>query len=221
MTVMPFGAPPSELGTRVAAYLHNAGFAGNDLVIAVAIAKAESGWNFLASHANSDGTHDWGLMQINDIHKPTQVQKTNPIANAKLAHDIYSRAHGFTPWTTYNSGAYKGHLPEASQAVKDLQAKGSQWERDTIKLQPVGDSNGANPTTGETSSLNVDVSNPLSAVSSGFNALTSQFTKLGGNFIAIAVAITLLVLGIVILMRGNVTKAAGTVAGAAVKGVLP
>jgi len=45
-----------------------AGFPAEQLVTAVAIAGAESGYDPAATHLNSDGSTDYGLWQINSIH---------------------------------------------------------------------------------------------------------------------------------------------------------
>lgn len=209
---MPFGAPPSELPERVAAVVHNAGFSGTNLVTAIAIAKAESGWKWDAKGGpNSNGTYDWGLFQINDVHKPSANVKTNPVANAKEAHRIFVAAgNSFKPWATYNSGAYKAHMKEAQNAVTALQKKGPAWERATVKSL---DSSKATMTDSAAQSQNVtDVGDAISSVPNAIravgNAISSQFGKVAGNVLTIIVAVVLLVLGVVILLRGSVTDMA-------------
>jgi hypothetical protein len=50
-------------GAQVGAVLKQAGFTGENLVIGIAIAKAESGWRTDATNRNTNGSTDRGLMQ--------------------------------------------------------------------------------------------------------------------------------------------------------------
>jgi lysozyme-like protein len=54
---------PVLTGPQVAAALKQAGFDGENLVIGIAVAKAESGWRTDATNRNTNGTIDRGLMQ--------------------------------------------------------------------------------------------------------------------------------------------------------------
>ncbi len=69
------------------------------------IAVAESNLNSRAVHYNeSDGTFDYGLFQINQIHIGTLVHSSNDLMNTnqniRIAVKIYKR-DGFTVWATY------------------------------------------------------------------------------------------------------------------------
>ena len=199
--------PPSEKNIRVAAYLHVAGFgAANELATAWAIAKAESGLNYTAQHRNSNGTTDFGLMQINSIHHPTDAEKTQPLANAKKAFQIYAQAgRSFSPWSTYKSGAYRAHLTEANAAVRALKAKGPQWERETVK-----DESFDRPV----SAGNIPVpDNPLATLAS----LPGTIAHVASNITAIILAIVLLALGVFLISRTSITNAATKVAGKIIK----
>ncbi|OYV63923.1 MAG: hypothetical protein B7X07_07580, partial [Actinobacteria bacterium 21-64-8] len=110
---------PSE----IAQYAYQAGFRGVQLVTAVAVALAESGGNPLATNTagNSAGT-DRGLFQINSYYQP-QVTSTcafDPACNARAAYAISSNGTNFTPWSSYNSGAYAGFLTVANGAVSSV-----------------------------------------------------------------------------------------------------
>jgi len=96
-----------------------AGFTGRDLTIAVAIAGAESGYKRDAvSPANSNGSRDYGLWQINSVHIPTAHQWSDVGVNAQLAYRVYADAgKSFRPWTTYKSGAYLLFVPTATAAT--------------------------------------------------------------------------------------------------------
>jgi hypothetical protein len=96
----------SILPTSIAGYAQNAGFSGGDLLIATAIAYAESSGNPGAVGDNGDSI---GLWQINlPNHPEFQGQDlTNPQVNANAAFSIYSAAgNSFSPWTTFKTGAY-------------------------------------------------------------------------------------------------------------------
>jgi hypothetical protein len=85
---------------------------------AVAIALAESSGKVDAGkdRANSNGTHDWGLWQINDIHNPPAEVKTHAAPNWQMAYQIASGGTNWTPWSTYKSGKYVNFLGAASAA---------------------------------------------------------------------------------------------------------
>ena len=73
---------------------------------AASIAMAESGGNADATSANSNGTTDRGYWQINSTHGALSTY--DPQANAQAAVQISGNGQNFTPWTTYDSGAYAG-----------------------------------------------------------------------------------------------------------------
>lgn len=104
---------------RVVQAARGAGFAGTDLVRAVAIASLESGFKTDAvSKPNRNGTRDYGLWQINSVHKPTQHNWSDPDVNAQLAYRVYSEAgRRFTPWTVYKNGSYLLVMPTAAAWV--------------------------------------------------------------------------------------------------------
>ncbi len=100
-------------GAEVASWSRAVGWTGDDLVTAIAVAKAESSWNAAAvNRANRNGSIDYGLFQINSIHNPTEQEKTDGPANARRAYQIW-RASGWRAWSAYNSGSYKQYLVEA------------------------------------------------------------------------------------------------------------
>ena len=93
------------------------GWTGSDILIAAAIAMAESSGNPDAVHQNTNGTTDYGLWQINTVHDSdswggpgwAEACKGNPILCAQRAYEVY-RQQGWDAWTTYKSGAYKKYL---------------------------------------------------------------------------------------------------------------
>jgi Lysozyme like domain len=114
--------------SQIAEYASAAGFSGDDLVTAVAVALAESGGDPNA-HGDTDlgsGTGSFGLWQIySDAHpeyKPF-TQLYDPRRNANAAYAIYKEAgSSFTPWSTYNGGEYEEYLDNAQQGVNAISA---------------------------------------------------------------------------------------------------
>jgi len=125
-------APPASGGqpqsgvispAQIAQYAAAAGFTGEDLVIAVAVALAESGGRVDADNTglNRDGSTDYGLWQINSVHRATGFDPSrafDPTYNAAWARTVFMNAGAsWTPWTTYNNGAYQRHMDAARQAT--------------------------------------------------------------------------------------------------------
>ena len=89
----------------------------DNAVKAVAIALAESGGNVEAvGGPNSNGTRDWGLWQINDIHNPNDRVKHSAAANWLMAWRIAAMGTSWSPWATYNSGKYRDFMNTARGA---------------------------------------------------------------------------------------------------------
>lgn len=90
--------------------------------IAIAIAMAESGGDpgVGAARANSDGSHDWGLWQINDRAHPNLMSSydwSDPDENWSMAYIVYTDAgNSWTPWSTYKNGTYRTYLLQAQRA---------------------------------------------------------------------------------------------------------
>jgi hypothetical protein len=88
---------------------------GSDCRLALAIQRAENpAGKCEIYHYNTDGTLDWGYFQINTVHlKRAGVNLRDLLdckANIDFAYKLYLESHGFTPWSTYNSGAYRKYL---------------------------------------------------------------------------------------------------------------
>lgn len=102
-----------------------AGFSGDKLAIALAIAQAESSLNPSdVSKPNKDkwGSHDRGLWQIND-HWHSEVSNADaldPLKNAQAAYRISEGGTNWSQWSTYGkdgNGIYKKYLPDAYKAL--------------------------------------------------------------------------------------------------------
>jgi hypothetical protein len=192
--------------SQVAAAAHIGGWTGEDqIVTATAIALAESnGVTDAKGGPNSNGTYDWGLFQINDVHKPTQAEKTDPIANAQRAYKIWVQAgHSFKPWATYNSGSYKKKLTDGQLAYGQIHAD-PKIEQRLKSGQP------------EPGFGSIEKDSPLDktgdALTGGFNAFTKGLYGAVVNLSVLALAVVLLILGVVILLRGPVSSVAGKTA---------
>jgi Ricin-type beta-trefoil lectin domain/Lysozyme like domain len=106
---------------QVAQLAQQAGFGGNDWVVSVAVAEAESaGWTH-ARLINTDCSVDRGLWQINSYWhgEVGDACAFDPTCNAQATHTIWANG-GWTQWTTYNNGAYQAHMAEAQAAVNQV-----------------------------------------------------------------------------------------------------
>lgn len=108
---------------QIAGYAQTAGFTGDDLVTAVAIALAESSGN---PEAHGDlslpGSGSYGLWQIyahaHPEFGPDFTKLFDPQTNANAAYSVYQAAgSSFAPWSTFKNGAYSAYLQNASDAV--------------------------------------------------------------------------------------------------------
>ncbi|WP_327003018.1 transglycosylase SLT domain-containing protein [Dactylosporangium sp. NBC_01737] len=143
-TVASNGAQIAAVGIDLCAQVgYSAGFRGNSLVTAVAIAMAESSCNPSAVGSNPAGTGcpngslDRGLWQINNCWHP-EVNDTcayNAQCNANAAYTISYSGTYWQPWSTYNNGAYAGYL-SAAQAAVDRLGGGTPTVTGTILASP-------------------------------------------------------------------------------------
>lgn len=86
---------------------------GKDARVATAVFKAESGLRCNAiNRANSNGSVDYGVAQINSIHMKKGYTEANLLdceTNLRVALAIFNR-QGFEPWAAYSSGKFKQYL---------------------------------------------------------------------------------------------------------------
>lgn len=106
----------------------SAGFRSGGLMMAVAVALAESGGNPLSVDHDPNGTTDYGLWQIN---WPTHMGVVGitapatlfvPLDNAEAAYVISGHGANWQPWSTYDEGKTAATLPVAQQAVAQFLA---------------------------------------------------------------------------------------------------
>jgi cell wall-associated NlpC family hydrolase len=117
---------PTLSARDVAALVKQAGFPSGDQATMVAIAKAESGFRVEARGGpNRNGTYDYGLFQINSVHKYDTGRLTSDAAyNTSCAKKIYD-SQGLRAWSTYNAGRHSAFMNEARQAVAQASSVGS------------------------------------------------------------------------------------------------
>jgi hypothetical protein len=130
---------------EIAEVAHDAGFRGQDLTVAVAVALAESGGDPKA-HNPVPPDNSYGLWQINMIGALGPDRRDqfdldgnrelfDPEENAKAAWAISGKGNSFEPWTTYTSGAYKQYLDDARR-IRNMDEKDKKPDR------PHGNGNG-------------------------------------------------------------------------------
>jgi hypothetical protein len=111
--------------SNIADYARRAGFSGDDLPVAVAIALAESGGNPNAYNPETaagtpTGKGSYGLWQIYLKAHPEFAGQNlfDPQTNANAAFAVYLAAgRSFSSWTTFNLGRYVAFLDDAIKQV--------------------------------------------------------------------------------------------------------
>jgi Lysozyme like domain len=131
-TAAPAAVPPAAgvvlSPAQIARHAHEAGFRGDGLVTAVAVALAESRGDTRA-HNGVAPDDSWGLWQIN-MRGPLGPDRRhqfglasnrdlfNPGLNARVAHALSQGGRDWTPWSTYLHGSHQRFLDRARQGVK-------------------------------------------------------------------------------------------------------
>jgi hypothetical protein len=113
--------------------LYNAGFRGERLETAFAVAKAESNARPKAYNppTNNTGDNSYGIFQINMIgdlgpdRRERYSLKRNedlfdPDRNARIAFEMSNNGKDWGKWTTYTGGRYKEFLSDAKKALEQF-----------------------------------------------------------------------------------------------------
>lgn len=118
--------------SQIAQVAAGAGFSGDALNIAVAVALAESSGDPSAVSP----TGDYGLWQINLASHPDVPRSCalDPACCAGAAYRISSGGTDWQPWATYTSGRYRQFLNQAQAAA----APASQGGASMAPLLPSG-----------------------------------------------------------------------------------
>lgn len=108
--------------TQIAQVAANAGFTGEALVTAIAIALAESSGN--AGNTSGDGGTSWGLWQIHWTVHPQfdRNQLLDPNYNAAAAYQLSGGGTSFYPWSTWRFGQYRNYINRARTAAASIGA---------------------------------------------------------------------------------------------------
>jgi len=108
---------------QISPYAAAAGFSGDDLVNAVAIALAESSGNpkaynpeMAAGAPANQGSYGLWQIYLNAHPEFAGVDLYDPQTNANAAYQVFQQS-GFAAWSTFKSGAYQTHLLAAESAV--------------------------------------------------------------------------------------------------------
>lgn len=89
----------------------NAGFSGQsaDTITAIALAESQGNTNAIAYNDGGTGYNSYGLTQILGIH-PGASNALDPQQALNQAYTISNGGTNFSPWSTYQSGAYQQYL---------------------------------------------------------------------------------------------------------------
>ena len=103
----------------IARTARSAGFSGYGWQVSVAVSLAESsGWT-RAVLINTDCSRDRGLWQINSYwhSEVSDAAAFDPNSAAQATYTISSGGSNWSPWVTYNNGAYWQYMDRAQAAV--------------------------------------------------------------------------------------------------------
>lgn len=103
---------------QVAQYAYDAGFRNEKLVLAVAIAGAESTFN-----TNAINGQYVGLWQVGTYHVSNPSLLYQPAYNAQATYLLSAGGTNFDPWQTYTKGYYKKFLGIATTVAQEVETK--------------------------------------------------------------------------------------------------
>ncbi|HEX7304753.1 type VII secretion target [Lentzea sp.] len=117
---------------QIAQHARAAGFEGQGLTIAIAVALAESSGDPRAHNATPPDD-SYGLWQINMLGAMGPERRRqfgldsnrdlfDPRVNAKAANALSKDGRSWTPWSTYTNGAYRKYLDVARRAARGIPA---------------------------------------------------------------------------------------------------
>lgn len=116
-------------GQDLMALIHQAGFTGQAANTMYGIVMAESSGNARAFNGNSNtGDQSYGLAQINMIGGMGPERRRqfglssnedlyDPATNLRVAYALSNGGRDFSPWSTYNSGAYQQYAGQSGAKV--------------------------------------------------------------------------------------------------------
>lgn len=118
---------------QVAGYAAGAGFTGEALAIATAIAMAESGGKSdaigdvaLESATWGPSVGPWQIRSLNAQRgtggQRDEIANMDPATNARHAYEISNSGKSFGAWSTYTSGKYRAYIAQARMAAQNPSA---------------------------------------------------------------------------------------------------
>ena len=116
---------------QVAGLCHATGFTGESLVTAVAVSKAESGFDSDAVGDAGLMDETWaashGLFQVRCLHAERgtggvrdELANHDPAHNARSAFAISAQGTNFKPWSVFLSGTYRRHVETVRAACMSV-----------------------------------------------------------------------------------------------------
>ncbi len=108
---------------------YDVGLRGDTLLLAVAIAGAESGYKAAFDNGrmdnggplNDDGSIDYGLWQINGRWwDPPIPEIYDADVNAEFMHRISKGGQDWTPWVAYTNGSYRNFMDIARRTIDEV-----------------------------------------------------------------------------------------------------
>ena len=117
--------------------LKKAGFTGQGLKMAYAIAMAESSGNARAHNPNAGtGDNSYGLFQINMLGAMGPERRRryglssnealfDPLTNARVAFKMSNGGKNWGPWSTYTNGDYQKFYGSSGAQIKGTSSKAS------------------------------------------------------------------------------------------------
>ena len=141
---------PTLSDQQIAQYAYNAGFRGDSLNTAVAVALAESHGNpsNIGDVGLQNGTWGpsvglWQIRSLNPGHGTAaeqalrnQQDNLDPATNAQHAYAISQQGTNFGPWSTYTNGAYRQYTDRARTAGQTVTPAGSSSSSGSFRATP-------------------------------------------------------------------------------------
>ena len=186
---MPSAGATKLTRSQIASAMSQAGWPKSAIPVGVAVALAESSGNPAATNHNRNGSTDYGLFQINSIHKSILASGTwsNPVDNAKMALRVYREAgNSWRPWVTFKSGSYRKFY-NANLSIDGNNDDGGFW-------------GGVADGMGDTATDAADIAG--TAFNLGFIGDKAFWTRFGIGLLAVALIVT----GVIIVFRQPIGK---------------
>lgn len=117
---------PVIAGHFVVAYAYSAGWLGDDLTMATAISRAETGWNtdYVFKGPETEQRGLWGINWF-DHTNFDRLKLMDPTYNAESAWILWAQnGNQWVDWQSFLDGSYRNSLDAARQAVAEYVSLG-------------------------------------------------------------------------------------------------